>query len=416
MPLAAVVGRLSAVIRIFMSTESEFLQQVKDILGHLYDYPYLENHPLALRYWPEPEQSGPHRAQRLSRLLLESIEALHPPDTSAKGASRTEYYLLLVYRYIEEWPLPNIMRELGYSRRQFFRQQQKAIEMLAGSLWERAPQPKSAPTKLDNVLDDELERFRTRHRAVDIQEVVQGVLEMVGQLAEQHQVILSCDLPAGLPVIYGSRTLLRQIFLTALSQLITHTSSQQIHLRLSHTKQRVGVELTAEFDSSRPEAAPHDRKPGLEPLRRLVELMKGNWQTFELNLYGCTCRFDFPAGATKVLLVVDDNEAVSQAFGRYLVEYGYQIAGATNGTEALQLARELNPALITLDVMIPGQDGWEILHALKHNPATRHIPVIICSVLEDPELARSLGAAGYLQKPVAQADLLAVLERMVDPA
>ena len=181
-----------------MSTESEFLQQVKDSLGHLYDYPYLENHPLALRYWPEPEHSGPHRAQRLSRLLLESIEALHPPDTSAKGASRTEYYLLLVYRYVEEWPLPNIMRELGYSRRQFFRQQQKAIEMLAGSLWERAPQPK--PVKLDTVLDDELERFRTRHRAVDIQEVVQGVLEMVGQLAEQHQVILSCDLPAGMPV------------------------------------------------------------------------------------------------------------------------------------------------------------------------------------------------------------------------
>jgi CheY-like chemotaxis protein len=176
----------------------------------------------------------------------------------------------------------------------------------------------------------------------------------------------------------------------------------------------VGVELTAKFNSSRLEAAPHDRKPGLEPVRRLVELMNGNWQTFELNLYGCTCRFDFPAGATKVLLVVDDNEAVSQAFGRYLVEYGYQIAGASNGAEALQLARELNPALITLDVMIPGQDGWEILHALKHNPATQHIPVIICSVLEDPELAGSLGAAGYLQKPVAQADLLAALERMVD--
>jgi CheY-like chemotaxis protein len=319
---------------------------------------------------------------------------------------------LLVYRYVEEWPLPNIMRELGYSRRQFFRQQQKAIEMLAGSLWERAPQPK--PVKLDTVLDDELERFRTRHRAVDIQEVVQGVLEMVGQLAEQHQVILSCDLPAGMPVIYGSRTLLRQIFLTALSQLITHTSSRQIHLHLSHTKQRVEVELRAKFDSSLLEAAPHDRKPGLEPVRRLVELMNGNWQTFEFSLYGCTCRFDFPAGATKVLLVVDDNEAVSQAFGRYLVEYGYQVAGATNGTEALQLARELNPALITLDVMIPGQDGWEILHALKHNPATQHIPVIICSVLEDPELAGSLGAAGYLQKPVTQADLLAALEGMVD--
>jgi CheY-like chemotaxis protein len=110
--------------------------------------------------------------------------------------------------------------------------------------------------------------------------------------------------------------------------------------------------------------------------------------------------------------VVDDNEAVGQAFRRYLAEYRYQVVGAATGTEALQLARELSPAIITLDVMIPGQDGWEILHALKADPVTRHIPVIICSVLEDPDLAQLLGAAGYLQKPIAQADLLGAVERL----
>ena len=83
-----------------------------------------------------------------------------------------------MYRYVEEWPLPDIMHELGYSRRQFFRQQQKAIEMLAGSLWEKAPQPKLPAVKPDNALDDELERFRTQHRAIDPREVIQGVLEM----------------------------------------------------------------------------------------------------------------------------------------------------------------------------------------------------------------------------------------------
>jgi CheY-like chemotaxis protein len=219
-------------------------------------------------------------------------------------------------------------------------------------------------------------------------------------------------MPDGLPVIYGSRTLLRQIFLTALSQLITQPGSRQIHLRLSHAKQRVEVELTAKFSLSWLEAAAHGQKPGLEPVRRLVELMNGHWQLFELNEHGWTCRFDFPAGAEKVLLVVDDNEAVPQAFYRYLADYSYQVIGATTGTEALRLARELSPAIITLDVMIPGQDGWEILHALKLDPTTQHIPVIICSVLEDPDLARSLGAAGYLQKPVLQADLLVTLERM----
>jgi CheY-like chemotaxis protein len=395
-----------------MATDSEFLQQVKDALSHLYDYPYLESHPLALR-WPEPEQIGPNRAQRLHRLLLESIEELHPPGVLVKGTSRAEYYFLLVYRYIEEWPLSDIMQELGYSRRQFFRQQQKAVEMLASLLWEKVPQPKFPTAKPDNELDDELERFRTRYRAVNLREGLQGVLEIVGQLAEQHEVTLTHDLQAGLPVIYGSRTVLRQIFLNALSQLITQPGSQQIHLRISHERQRVAVVLAAEF-APRIEGEAHSWKLGLEPVRRLVEMMNGNWQAFEFKEQSCTCRFDFPAGAEKVLLVVEDNEAVIQAFRRYLADYNnYQVIGAASGAEALRLAREMNPTLITLDVMMPGQDGWEILHALKHDLTTQHIPVIICSVLEDPKLAQLLGAATYLRKPVVQADLLTTLDRLV---
>lgn len=395
-----------------MSTELDFLQQVKDALNHLYDYPYLESQSLALRCWPDSGQKGPTRAQRLHRLLLESIEALHPPDTPAKGTSRAEYYFLLVYRYIEEWPLADIMEELGYSRRQFFRQQRRAIEMLAGLLWETMPRPQSPVPPPDDVLDGELERFRSRHRAVDPTEVVQGVLAMVGRLAEQYEVTLTADLPDQLPVIYGSRTLLRQVFLNALSQLITQPGSQQINLRLTHEKNSLVVELTAKLGPTRPETAAASQKLEPESLRRLVELMRGHWQVFELDEHGCTCRFDFPAEAKQVILVVEDNEGVIQAFRRYLAGYGYQVVGATTGTEALRLAGEISPAMITLDVMLPGQDGWEILHALKRDRATQHIPVIICSVLEDPALARSLGAAAYLHKPVAQADLLALLDRM----
>jgi CheY-like chemotaxis protein len=170
--------------------------------------------------------------------------------------------------------------------------------------------------------------------------------------------------------------------------------------------------LAASFGQARVQTTTAGQKPELEPVRRLVEMLNGNWQPIEFKDSGCTCRFDFPAGVEKVLLVVEDNEGVIQAFQRYLAGYNYQVVGATTGSEALRLAREMSPTMITLDVMIPGQDGWEILHSLKRDPATQPIPVIICSVLEDPELARSLGAAAYLRKPVAQADLLATLERI----
>jgi CheY-like chemotaxis protein len=114
----------------------------------------------------------------------------------------------------------------------------------------------------------------------------------------------------------------------------------------------------------------------------------------------------------KVLLAIEDNEGIVRVFQGYLATYGYVVMGATSGDEALRLAREVSPIAITLDIMMPTQDGWEILQVLKSDPATRSIPVIICSVLEDPQLARSLGAVAYLQKPISQADLLDVLSRL----
>jgi CheY-like chemotaxis protein len=114
------------------------------------------------------------------------------------------------------------------------------------------------------------------------------------------------------------------------------------------------------------------------------------------------------------VLIVEDNEGVIRAFKRCLAGAGYHAVGATAGAAALRLARRLKPCAITLDVLMPSQDGWEILQALKEDQATRAIPVIVCSVLDDPGLAETLGAAAYLQKPVAQADLLATLGHLLD--
>jgi CheY-like chemotaxis protein len=87
------------------------------------------------------------------------------------------------------------------------------------------------------------------------------------------------------------------------------------------------------------------------------------------------------------------------------------VVGAKDGAPALRLAAELQPRLITIDVMMPNLDGWEVLQRLKTTPETAHIPVVVCSVLHEPELALAMGASDYLTKPVQQADLLAVLER-----
>jgi CheY-like chemotaxis protein len=397
-----------------MLSKDEFRRQVRDALHHLYDYPYLERHPLALRCWPEVGRGGPSRAHRFNRLLLESIEELNPPGEVAVDTSHVRFYSLLVDRYVEERPLPEIMRKLGYSRSQYFREQQKAITMLASVLRERLLQQAPSSTEPDNLLDAEAERVLVQREAVDPVGVVKGVLEAVNHLARQYGVALTGDFGPRLPPIYGSRTLLRQVFLKVLSNLIIQPGARRVHIRIRHERQMVAAELMIEpgLPDSRPDDADGRRMPDMDAVQRLVEMAGGHWRGFEVRPDGCICRFDFPVDNQKILLVVEDNEAVIRAFHRYLVGYNYQVVGATSGAEALRLAREANPAAVTLDVMMPNQDGWEILQSLKNDPATQHIPVIICSVLEDPELAHSLGAAAYLRKPITQADLLSALNNL----
>ena len=89
----------------------------------------------------------------------------------------------------------------------------------------------------------------------------------------------------------------------------------------------------------------------------------------------------------------------------------YEVVEATSSEQALHLARTVRPRVITLDVMMPSQDGWEILQTIKHDPITENIPVIICSVLRERELALSLGAADCLAKPVTGPQLVSALHR-----
>jgi CheY-like chemotaxis protein len=393
--------------------QEEFHQQVRDALHHLYDYPYLENHPLALRCWPKEGRGGPSRAHRLSRLLLESIEELNPPGKAAVDTSHLRFSSLLAYRFVEERPLADIMHELGYSRSQFFREQQKAITMLASVLREKLSQQVPI-AEAGTLLDIEAERVLAQREEVDLAKVLQGVLEVVSHLAEQHDVSLAYDLASGLPSFYGSRVLLRQVLLKGLSNLISQTGARQVDVRIRCEERFLIIELVIKPGSptGQPDRTASYREPNMEPVQRLAEMMGGRWQRSEVNPEECIYRFDFPVENEKTLLVIEDNEGLIRAFQGYLAGYDYLVIGATTGDEALKLAREVLPAAITLDIMMPNQDGWEILQALKSDSVTQAIPVIICSVLEDPELARSLGATAYLQKPVSQAELLDALNKL----
>jgi signal transduction histidine kinase/DNA-binding response OmpR family regulator len=111
------------------------------------------------------------------------------------------------------------------------------------------------------------------------------------------------------------------------------------------------------------------------------------------------------------VLVVDDDPAVRDLLSRFLAREGFHVVTAAGGEEGLQLARQLRPRAITLDVMMPQTDGWTVLHRLKSDPATADIPVVVLTIVEDRSLGYALGAADYLSKPVDRGQLLSVLKR-----
>jgi CheY-like chemotaxis protein len=112
------------------------------------------------------------------------------------------------------------------------------------------------------------------------------------------------------------------------------------------------------------------------------------------------------------ILAVDDDAQVIGLYERYLQPQGYQVVALTDPAQVVERAKQLKPYAITLDIMMPGKDGWTVLAELKKDAQTRDIPVILCSILEEDEKGFSLGASDFLVKPILEEDLINSLSRL----
>ena len=119
----------------------------------------------------------------------------------------------------------------------------------------------------------------------------------------------------------------------------------------------------------------------------------------------------FTPGEEVSVLIVDDDPFARDMMKRFLTREGFDVHTAPSGPEGLQLARGLRPDVITLDVLMPGMDGWMVLSALKDDPELNDIPVVMLTIVDDKNLGYSLGAADYLNKPVERERLMSILRK-----
>ena len=137
-------------------------------------------------------------------------------------------------------------------------------------------------------------------------------------------------------------------------------------------------------------------------LPRIVE----DWRRGRARAEATTPRADVAATAVPRILVVDDDATVRELVARHLERAGFSVVTARNGQEGLRLARELRPAAVTLDIMMPDLDGWTVLAAMKGDPELAKIPVVLMTIVEEKHRGYALGAADYLVKPVDRVRLI----------
>jgi CheY-like chemotaxis protein len=129
-----------------------------------------------------------------------------------------------------------------------------------------------------------------------------------------------------------------------------------------------------------------------------------------------TSRRAMPAAGRDRVLVIDDEDTVRDLMRRFLTREGFEVVTAADGAEGLALARDLRPVLITLDVLMPGLDGWSVLRELKGDPVLADIPVVMLTIVEEKNRGYALGAVDYMVKPIDRERLRALLGRYGEAA
>lgn len=424
-------------------TGTELIQELRHALRYLYVTAELRKS----RLLPLLGLEGQGATAALRALLSDAITALKPGDETPPQARPWRIYNILLYQYVQQLSQEEVAAALGISSRQLRRQDGQALQLLAeylvahhgltdrlrregDALWpvppgddETAEAPAAAYAAPSR--DQELAWVEQSepNQVTDLLGLLERTQHTIAPLAEKLSVEITTE-PGTVPLLVAVQpAMVQQALVLVYTAALRAASGGRVLVRAAAES----ATACLSFAVSGPGGVPVDLAAvGVAPdiaesLRmgqQLISLAGGRLATRLPAELGAATREPalcllVPAIEKLAVLVVDDNADSLRLFQRYLAGTRYTFVGARDAQQALHLVAAVKPSLIVLDVMLPEVDGWQTLAQLRNRAELQDVPVVICTILPEEQLALTLGANSYLRKPISRAAFLAALDEQV---
>ena len=399
------------------SLESE----LRAALTHLYDPAALRDSRLMALLGLETRADA---IVALRRLLLDTIESLRPGDDVPAQSRSWRYYHILYGRYTEQLTQFEVGNDLGLSVRQLRRQEKRALAVLADKIWMRyrlaGDQPPSAQGPSTLGREDELAWSQSAfsRESVEVEALIRSALDTAEPMLQSSPVALAYELSEGMPRLALQLAPTKQALLNILTVALDWLAEGRLVLRAEHQPGDRDVSVSVTGYGALASTAAETGAERLSVGRELLSFSGGSLH-HDAEPAGdqvCEIRLKLPTDAQITVLAIDDNPDTLQLLQRYTADTRYRLQCESDPARSLALAEETMPDIILLDVLLQDMDGWELLGRFRAHPQLGDKPVIVCTILPQRDLALSLGAAGFLSKPLSQRSLLAALDAQVDRA
>jgi CheY-like chemotaxis protein len=400
----------------------EFEQHLRDALMHLYDPNYQPSESLWVVTGCDPQQG----VKSVQAALTQAIKDLEPTPDAPPTARIRRLYDLLSYRYIQDLTQESAAERLGITPRHLRREQQEAVHVLAQHLWKQRYAEAPSRDKLiqeDGIsppeirpVDTEFSGYLAQVRqelaslqesapesVADVGETIRGVVKLESALTLKHGVSLEIEHMQPDLIAATHPSALRQILITTIGKLVQYTSLKQIVLHAELVGKHVKVTITGQPIET-------NRAPESELIDEILAMQGGSVE-FGIDEDKLYFQMKLPSMDEVTVLVVDDNLDLVHFYRRYTERTRYRILHTAQGQRAFEAIENSMPDIIVLDVMLPDVDGWELLTDLQEHSLTQSIPIIVCSVVREEELALALGATLYLPKPVRRRQFIQALDQ-----